>query len=520
MRIRVLFAAVTICTAAAVYGQAPPPVSEKVLQEMSISPLGSFWIENPLGPIAITGSDIERITVTAIKTIAVTDRAALDDARANCVVSFEGDDKVRYVRTLVRPVPFARCSVSYSVQLPRSTDVKVAANLGDVTVRNVNGGVTVKSFASNVHFAGVTGASAIDITRGHIIFELARTPISNSQMTVVAGDIDVYVPPDANFEWVANSLAGDVMTTMPFRGAFTNGIFHGHVNSPGGATINTQSVMGKVRMLARGTNPIESRSVRVPRGETVSPPGQKYGLAPTAKLQMPIVGGAFIFESPDRIIDVSIGEIRGPARVDIAAGAIELQTVFGDCSVSTQGGPINLGEIMGSIDAQTGGGDILVRAARVGGELRTGGGSIRLLYTGGPTNLQSRGGDIIVRQAAGPITAQTPSGDITITLDPGIRTQRVDARTAKGNIVVNITPRFAGDIDATILTASPDANAIHSDFPALSIRREQVGGKTRIRAMGKINGGGERVELYVEDGDITINSQAQSPVTVVTPPAR
>jgi DUF4097 and DUF4098 domain-containing protein YvlB len=493
-----------------------PPVYEKVLQEMTISPLGGFWIDNALGPIDITGSDIERIVVTAVKTIAGADRDAIEDARVNCGPQFEGDDKVRFVRTIARPVARARCIVSYNIQLPRSTDVKIAGRQGDVVVRNVNGSVTLNSFSSNVHFAGVTGAAAIDLTRGHVVLELTRTPISNVQVTMVAGNVDVYVPGESNFEWIANTLAGDIETTMPVRGSVTDGIFHGHFNSPGGPIINTQSVMGNVRMLARGTTPLQARSVRVPRGEVVTPPQAHFGM-PMTKIQAPIVGGAFVFSFPDRIADVSIGEVRGPARVEIAAGAIELQSVFGECIAITKGGPLHLGEIMGNLQARTGGGDILVRAAKVGGDIRTSGGSITMLYNGGPTTLESGGGDIIVRQAAGPVTAHTPSGDITLTIDPGVKSQRMEAHTSNGSVTLNLTTRFGADIDATIVTSDPQGNSIHSDFP-LTIRREQIsGGKTRIRATGKINGGGERVELSAENGDITLNSQAQNPVSVVRP---
>jgi DUF4097 and DUF4098 domain-containing protein YvlB len=518
MKSRVLFAAALMsCAALAAQGQVGP-VYEKVLQEMSISPLGGFWIENALGPINITGSDMERVVVTAVKTVAGNDRDSIEDARANCVVSFEGTDKVRFVRTLVRPVKDARCSVSYNVQLPRSTDVKIAGKLGDVVVRNVNGGVTLNTFRSNVHFAGVTGASAIQLVSGRVIFELASAPVSNAQITMIAGDVDVYVPGDANFEWVANTLTGDIQTTIPVRGSISEGVFHGHVNSPGGPTINTQSNFGRVRLLARGTTPQQARTVRIPAGEEVRPPKMSIGTAPTTQVQTPIVGGAFIFPFPDQFVDVSIGEIRGPARVDTGAGKIELQAVFGDCIAITKGGPLNLGEIMGSLQARTGGGDILVRAAKLGGDIRTAGGNINVFYTGGPTLLHTAGGDIVVRQAAGPIDAQTPSGDITITVDPSMKTQRVEARTEKGNITLNVTSRFAADVDAMIVTTDANANNIHSDFASLTIRREQLaGGKTRIRATGKINGGGDRVELYADNGDITINSQAQAPVSIVRP---
>ena len=43
--------------------------------------------------------------------------------------------------------------------------------------------------------------------------------------------------------------------------------------------------------------------------------------------------------------------------------------------------------------------------------------------------------------------------------------------------------------------------------------REQIGPKTRIRAVGKLNGGGDRVSLTVDEGDIqirTVNSPSPS----------
>lgn len=494
-------------------------VTERVVRELSISSFGSFWIDNVLGSIDINGSDGDRVVVTAVKTVYGATRSAITDAAQQCVVSWEGDDRVRLIRTLVRPVSNARCTVAYSVQLPRGIDLKIAAKAGDVTVNNMNGNVTVKSFTGRVLLSGVNGTSAVDLTNGHVIFDFRRAPASSLQATIINGDIDLFVPADANFEWAASTLAGDLMTTMPVRGSLSGETFHGHFNAPGGPTLTTQSVLGRIRVMARGTNVTQARSVRVPGGERVAPPPSTVDM-PIAKIQTPIVPNALLLDFADRIVDIAIGEVRGPARVEITAGSIDLGVVNGDCNVITLGGPLNLGEIMGSVNARTGAGDILVRAARLGGDIRTGGGIIRLLYTGGPTTLQSGGGDVIVRQAAGPITAHTPSGDISITVDPASKTQRIDARTEKGNIVLNVSPRFAADIDAIIMTSDGDANEIHSDFSTLSIRKEQVGGRTRIHATGKLNGGGEHVELYADEGDISLTSQSTAPVTVITPRSR
>jgi hypothetical protein len=171
--------------------------------------------------------------------------------------------------------------------------------------------------------------------------------------------------------------------------------------------------------------------------------------------------------------------------------------------------------MMGILTASTRAGDILVDSTRRGGTISTEGGTISLLYTGGPTRLISGGGDITVRQAAAPITAETTSGDIAITIDSTSKTETIDAKTGKGNVIVNVPPKFRGEIDATIITKDANADTIVSDLPGLSISREQMpGGLTRIHATGKINGGGEKVVLQATSGDIRISTGRVAPTLV------
>jgi len=191
---------------------------------------------------------------------------------------------------------------------------------------------------------------------------------------------------------------------------------------------------------------------------------------------------------------------------------VRLALVKGECTVVSLGGPLTLSDVFGPINARTKAGDILINAARSGGFVSTGGGLIRVLYAGGPMTLHSDGGDIIVRTATGALAADTPSGDISLTIDANAHSVPIEAKTGEGNVTLNVNPRFAADIEAVVITSDPEANAIHSDLNGLSFRKEQVGGRTRIRATGKINGGGERVELYAEDGSINISSQVITPV--------
>ena len=48
----------------------------------------------------------------------------------------------------------------------------------------------------------------------------------------------------------------------------------------------------------------------------------------------------------------------------------------------------------------------------------------------------------------------------------------------------------------------------------LTITREQVGGTTRVRAVGKINGGGEKVVLQATGGDIRVSTGRAGPTLV------
>ncbi|MDP9361003.1 MAG: DUF4097 family beta strand repeat-containing protein [Acidobacteriota bacterium] len=513
--IRILIAVAALLPATQLLAASFAPGS-RIVREFTIEPTGSVWIDNPFGSIDVIGGEGNLVSVTAERSIIASDRAAMKEAADAVMVAFEGDTKVRLIRTVVPPSRNAHVTVDYVVHVPRSVAVKIGSKFADhIRVAHINGSVTVNGFAGTVIMEGVVGASAVSMVNGRIIYDYAQRPISRAEVQAVNADIDIYVPASAKFDWIADTLNGDILTTFPIRGGrFSGTIFRGQVNGAGGPTINTVTMMGRVLLLAKGSNPSEASSMRLNGPEHRPAPGDVL-LRPSQKIQLPFVNGQFTFAAS--VADVTVGEVRGNAHVETGAGEVELGTVFGQCNVTSMGGPLNLGDIVGALFAHTGAGDILVRAARMGGQVTTDGGLIRVIYAGGPMTLRSGGGDIIVRQASGSIDAETTSGDITLTGDPNQRTLKVTARTLQGNVILNVSPRFGADIDATILTSDPDVNEMHIDFTGLTIRREQVGAKTRIRATGKVNGGGERVELYAEEGDIHISAQTISPIRLANP---
>ncbi len=519
MKIRslILVLAVTLTGATALTKEVM--VTDRFEKELPIDLGGSVIIDNPVGNIEIIGTDEEKISWVAVKTIRGIDRDAIEEARMQVQLTMAGDQRVRILRTLIPPFRSGRWAVSvkYAVRVPRTVHVKVISHSSDrIRITDIRGNVNVTNFAGMVLLDRVSGVSFVDSSNGDILLNAPSRIMSNAQLNTVNGNIEVRAPAEASFQWVGETVKGDARTTFPVRiRAFGNNSFRGSINAPGGPIIATSTLMGNIFVLKNGSQSASAKSVKIREPDIPTPKRTPYTAA-AQTIQQTVVEGPF-FNFVTSLGNIAIGEIRGAAKVVTGAGEVQLGSVYGNCEVISFGGPLNLGEILGSLNARTVAGDILVQAAREGGTITTGGGIIRLLYTGGPVRLQSGGGDIVVRQAAAPVSAETRSGDITITLDPAENSQKISARTSKGNVILNVTPTFAAEIDATVMTSDPDTNRFKSDFAGLSIQRDQVSGKTRIRATGKINGGGDKIELFAEDGGIQINSSRSAPISVIAP---
>lgn len=501
---------------------AGPLLAENVTQQWQVNkeyPLqigGSFTLDNAAGNVDITVHDSPRLMVTATSVVTAINEAALAEGREQTRMSIGGDERSRFIKTLTPAIRTGAWSsvVHYAVRVPRTVHVKVTSLAADsIRVFGISGNVTVKSFSGVVVLDKVRGASTVETVNGSIVFDPLRTPEANAFLSTINGNIVVAVNQDANFEWIAETLRGDIRTTMPTRGSFVSRTtFRGGINAPGGPTVTTSSMMGNIFVLRRGTKVQQAESVRTAGLQLPRTAPNTVSSIPVIKHER--VEGRFIYTTS--LGTIMIGEARNDVRLHTGAGEVQVGTVLGEAYVTSSGGPLRIGNVLGPVTAKTEAGDVLVNAAREGGTITTGGGIIRLIYTGGPTTLYSGGGDIVVRQAKGPITAETKSGDINISIHPTSKTERVNAKTAKGNIVLNVSPKFAADVEATILTTNPTDTVI-SEVPGLSIRKEQVGGKTRIVATGKLNGGGEKVELYAENGGIQITTRAGNPITVISP---
>lgn len=534
----VAFGLLTGSTAlAAVFGR-PEPFH----QELPFEPGGSLTIENPIGSISITGTDSPGLVVEGARQISAVDAEGIREGQKHTLIEFVGDARSRTIRTHGAgggPNQGWRSTVSYVIRLPRSANLTIVNHSGDsLRIQNIAGSVYIRHMNGPIELVDVSGSLTIDTVNGRVKVSYLAAPRNDVHITSINGPIEVSVPEKSSLTWVAQTLRGEILSSLPLRGQFLSHApgrtYQAALNRGGNPKLITSAITNKAYLLANGQPaavarviaPQESQVSKTPRprmapradlGAVLQMVSQQLLVQPPSArsfvLQLPRVEGNMDFST--NLGNVFVGELTGDARVFTSAGEIILGKVLGSCFAHSGGGSLNLGEIDGPLNARTSAGSVLVKAARNGGTISTGAGNIQVLYSGGRLlNLFSGGGDVTIRQAASPVRAEAHSGDISINVDPTAGSHPLEARSIGGNIVLNLTPGFSANIEAVAINPI-GINAIQSDFAGLDISTEKSGNMIRTRASGRINGGGERIVLHVENGTIVIRSRVTVP-----PPTR
>jgi TonB family protein len=222
------------------------------------------------------------------------------------------------------------------------------------------------------------------------------------------------------------------------------------------------------------------------------------------------------------------GRIHGDATLRTGGGHIRVAAVDGAARLDTGGGNIFLQQAGARLTVTTGGGRIVVGEAPGGMQARTGGGGIRILRVAGPTELETGAGAIFLSRVQGSVHASTGSGVITAwlaapviagqssqgkaapgkgTVNPKASVRPVetgsDLESGNGDIVVYL-PRDLG-VNIEALLENSDSYRIDVDPPlALKVVSGLPGHGGALRAEGTINGGGPRVRLKAESGNIRL----------------
>ena len=480
--------------------------SEPWSEEFTIVPGGTVVIDNSVGNVEIVVGTGRKIRVSADRVIRATDNSASAEAMQQVRRVVEGDEKMRVFRGVTPRTPRWTSAINYSIAVPRDVNVRIGSVLAErIHVSGIDGVVRINNLRGLVVVENVGGETRVDSANGDILYVSNGALPANTRLVSINGGIEVRVAPQSNFTWESEAVAGQALTSFGVHGVRAVGPrrIRGSVNVPTKIVLVTETFRGNILVQPNGANPSAIRRL----ADFIAPtPIPRTAPSPViqADFTRPQVTG--FFSHRVSMGDIAIGEVRGDASIFTGAGEVRLDTVRGRCEVVSNGGPLTLGEITGLLNARTAAGDIVVQAARQGGTIHSGGGTVRVNLSNGPLRMISAGGDIVAREASGSVVAETKSGDILIVLTTDTKTQDVFAKTLKGNVTLTVPAGFGADVDAVVLTSDPDANFIGTEFPGLAIQRDSVDGKTRIRATGKLNGGGERVELFAQDGGIQITA--------------
>ena len=203
--------------------------------------------------------------------------------------------------------------------------------------------------------------------------------------------------------------------------------------------------------------------------------------------------------------NIELGNVGGEANVNTSGGNIEVKGVGKSLRANTSGGNIEIGDVGGEAKVSTSGGDIRVRKVTGSASLSTAGGDIELEGASGYVKAHTSGGNLKLENISGSIDASTSGGDVTADLRPSGK-GKSKLSSSGGEITLSLPEDAKATIEATIRIQGwgnhRNEYKVRSEFKEETY--DKRGDPDEIRAVYKINGGGELIELKTVNSDINI----------------
>lgn len=202
--------------------------------------------------------------------------------------------------------------------------------------------------------------------------------------------------------------------------------------------------------------------------------------------------------------DIQIESVTKSLEANTSGGNIRIGNTGGDARVSTSGGNIDIGDIGSEANVSTSGGNVSVGKVTGKASLNTAGGNIDLMGANGRVIAKTSGGDLSLRSVIGSIEGKTSGGEIEAQLTPSGK-EKTRLISAGGDVRLYIDEKSKVTIEATIRLGgwrgSGEKYIVKSEFQKESYETDD----DEIRAVYKLNGGGESIELRTSDSNIEIH---------------
>lgn len=221
--------------------------------------------------------------------------------------------------------------------------------------------------------------------------------------------------------------------------------------------------------------------------------------------------------------DIEINATHGHVTASTTDGDIEIRRTRGTVTANTVDGDIDIRHVTEEVSATSTDGDIEIRDAKSAVNANTVDGNIETNTTEGEVDAGALEGNIHLFDARGSVKAQAARGSIEVyvaqtNLDPPDAEPDLDARCILKTTEGDVTIHLPGDLPATIEAEGSsgglvlsrlwraDLGHIESDF---SLNQSELGVFFYVQseASGNINGGGDRISLKTNSGNIFIKER-------------
>ncbi len=189
--------------------------------------------------------------------------------------------------------------------------------------------------------------------------------------------------------------------------------------------------------------------------------------------------------------DLTMVGVDGPVKADTTTGHINISYALNDVSVQVGSGEIDIEAVSGRVRANVDHGNISCTRVPEWVSAETGEGDITLRVVG-PSEAKVRkgGGRIDMGGARGTLVATTDTGDLHVKAVPH---QDWQLSSASGRIRVEMPESAGFEINAVTKTGN------------ISVQRPDMDNDASHAVMQKVNGGGRRIQIRSQEGNIVIH---------------
>jgi DUF4097 and DUF4098 domain-containing protein YvlB len=189
----------------------------------------------------------------------------------------------------------------------------------------------------------------------------------------------------------------------------------------------------------------------------------------------------------------TIRDVRGPVKAQSASGSIRVERVDREAQLSTSSGSVDATDVGDDVRGNSVSGNVSVANIKGDVNVRTQSGVVKVAKPGGRVEAETASGALHVQGAANDVKARSASGTIEVQGNPASNSYW-ELHTSSGEVRLGVpsSANFQFSADAA-------SGNIRADVPI--VIEEQ--GKHSLRA--HVGGGGARVEVHTESGNIRIN---------------